>query len=309
MDQGLRERILFPEAPDDSAVPGEPAPTIILRSPGEVSGPSAFSLGTLACNAFSSNDSVEVESFRLQPRAGIALGLVLEGETVVSQAGRSVALGPGQFTFYSGAQPFSIVAPGAHAYFTVAVPLFSIGPQLADLPDILASGGLTRTTSGSLLSGALTSLAKGHAELSARARTECGNAVLSLIHAVIMDHEPVWTPSRSLSLFNLLAQWIEQRLGDDVLDAERLGAAHHLSTRYVRHVFAAQHSTVSRYVRERRLQRACADLTDPTRASLSIATIARHWRFDNASVFSRAFKAQYGMSPQAYRRANCRLLT
>src|SRR5688500_4953180 len=127
MDQTLRERILFPDAPDDRATPGEPGPTIILRSPGEVSGPGAFSLGTLTCNGFSSDDSVQVESFRLQPRAGIALGLTLEGETVVNQAGRSVALGPGQFTFYSGAQPFSITASGAHSYFTVAVPLYSIG--------------------------------------------------------------------------------------------------------------------------------------------------------------------------------------
>jgi AraC-like DNA-binding protein len=307
MGRTLRERILFPDAPNDRAAPSEPGPTVIVRSPGEVSGPSAFSLGTLTCNTFSSEDAVEVESFRPQPRAGIALGLVLEGETVINQAGRSVALHPGQFTFYSGAQPFSITAPDAHSYFAVAVPLYSIGRQLVDLPDILASGDLARSTSGSILAGALTSLAKGHAELSVRARLECGDAVLSLIHAVIMDHGSGWRPSRSLSLFNLLARWIEEHLREDVLDADRLAAAHHLSTRYVRHVFATQQSTVSRYVRERRLERTCADLTDPARASLSIAAIARHWRFDNPSVFSRAFKAQYGVGPQAYRQANSRL--
>lgn len=307
MNPRLRERIVFPDAPDGRAATAEPGPTIIVRSPGEVSGPGVFSLGTLTCNTFSSNDPVEVESVRLQPRAGIALGLVLEGETTVNQAGRSVVLGPGQFTLYSGAQPFSITAPVAHSYLSVAVPLYSIGPQLVELPELLASGDLTRGASGSILSGALSSLARGHAELSARARVECGNAVLSLIHAVITDHGSGQPPSRSLSLFNLLAQWVEQHLGDDVLDAERLAAAHHLSTRYVRHVFAEQRSTVSRYVRERRLEHACADLTNPALASLSIATIARRWRFDDASVFSRAFKAQYGTGPQAYRRANSRL--
>ncbi|MER6961114.1 MULTISPECIES: helix-turn-helix domain-containing protein [unclassified Streptomyces] len=307
MNQGLRERIIFADAPDDCSGPTEPGPTVILRSPGEVAEPETFSLGTLTCTAFSSGDPVEVESVRAQPRAGIAVGLVLAGETTVNQAGRSVALGPGQFTMYSGAQPFTISAPVAHSYLAIAVPLYSIGRQLVGLPEILASSELNRTTSGSILSAALTCLAGGHTDLTARARVEHGNAVLSLIHAVIMDHASGEPPSRKLSLFNQLAQWIEHHLRDEVLDAERLAAAHHLSTRYVRHVFAEQHSTVSRYVRQRRLERACADLTDPLQASLCVAAVARHWRFDNASVFSRAFKAQYGLGPQAYRQANSRL--
>lgn len=307
MDQMLRERVLVADMPAGCTGPAEPGPTVIVRSPGEVSGPSPFSLGTLVCNTFSSDGPVEVESLGLQPRAGVALGLVLEGETVVSQAGRSVVLGPGQFTLYSGAQPFSVTAPVAHSYLAVAVPLFSIGQQLVDVPAILASGDLTRSASGAILSAALMSLAGSHADLSARVRLECGNAVLSLIHAVIMQHGSGQTPSRSLALFNVLVQWVEQHLRDDVLDAERLAAVHHVSTRYVRQVFAEQRSTVSRYVRECRLERARANLTDPAQASLSIATIARRWRFDNASVFSRAFKAQYGMCPEAYRRRNCRL--
>jgi AraC-like DNA-binding protein len=120
------------------------------------------------------------------------------------------------------------------------------------------------------------------------------------MHAVIMQHGSGQPPSRSQSIFNALVQWVERHLRDDVLDAERLATVHHVSTRYVRQVFADQRSTVSRYVRERRLERACADLTDPAQAALSIATVARRWHFDNPSVFSRAFKAQYGMSPEAY---------
>jgi AraC-like DNA-binding protein len=172
---------------------------------------------------------------------------------------------------------------------------------------MLAAGIPGLLTSSTLLSHTLTTLAATQHKLSPRARQQCGNAVVALIQGVISDHQADEEPTRMLSLFNLLAQSVEQHLTDEVLDAERLAAAHHLSARYVRQIFAARQSTVSRYVRERRLEHARADLVHPGLATHSVAAIGRHWGFHDASVFSRAFKAQYGQPPQTYRRMNSRL--
>jgi AraC-like DNA-binding protein len=55
------------------------------------------------------------------------------------------------------------------------------------------------------------------------------------------------------------------------------------------------------------LEHARADLVHPALATQSVAAIGRHWGFHDASVFSRAFKTQYGQPPQTYRRMNSRL--
>ncbi|HEY6798266.1 MAG TPA: hypothetical protein VI248_26610 [Kineosporiaceae bacterium] len=43
---------------------------------------------------------------------------------------------------------------------------------------------------------------------------------------------------------------------------------------------------------------------DPSSAALGIAGIARQWRVDDASVFSRAFRAGYGQTPCASQAAS-----
>lgn len=306
MSQTLQERVLYGSA-EDAPLRGDSEPTTILRSLSAVRGPDSFALGTLRCSIYSCDDRAEVESYCLSRSAGIALGLSLKGEVTVSQTGRSVTLRPGQFTFYAGVQPFAVRAPAAHVYLVVTIPLFTIGLRLVDLSGMLAAGIPGPLTSSTLLSETLTTLATSQSDLSPRARQQCGNAVVALIQGVISDHQVDEEPTRILSLFNLLAQSVEQHLTDEILDAETLATAHHLSARYVRQIFAARQSTVSRYVRERRLEHARADLVHPALVAQNVAAIGRHWGFHDASVFSRAFKAQYGQPPETYRRMNSRL--
>ncbi|QKZ21074.1 helix-turn-helix domain-containing protein [Streptomyces chartreusis] len=306
MSQTLQERILYGST-EDRTCGGDAEPTTILRSWSAVRGPESFPLGTLKGSIYSSDDRVEAESYCLTQASGIALGLALQGEVTVSQAERSVTLHPGQFTFYAGTQPFAVRAPAAHKYLVVTIPLFTIGLRLIDLSGMLAAGVPGPLTSSTLLSETLTTLATSQSELSPRARQQCGNAVVALIQGVISDHQADEEPTRMLSLFNLLAQSVEHHLTEEALDAESLAAAHHLSARYVRQIFAARQSTVSRYVRERRLEHARSDLVHPALATHSVAAIGRHWGFHDAAVFSRAFKAQYGQPPQTYRRMHSRL--
>jgi AraC-like DNA-binding protein len=284
--------------------PGDvPIRTVQVRSTTSVTVGTAFPLGTLTCTLFSSEGAVEVVGTRERTMTGITLGMVLEGESIVRQAGRSVVLHQGQFAFYAAAQPFVLGAPGPHRYLTVTIPLFSFGLPLIELSDIFATEVSGASPSVSMLSTALTTVVTAPEGLSAPARTHCGTAILALVRAVISDHGGA-TASKRMNLFNQLARWLEERLSEGQVDAERLATEHHLSVRYVRQIFAEHGTTVTRFVRERRLEQVRADLLDPARAVQSIASIARQWRFDDPSVFSRAFRAQYGQTPREYRLAN-----
>jgi AraC-like DNA-binding protein len=54
------------------------------------------------------------------------------------------------------------------------------------------------------------------------------------------------------------------------------------------------------HVRERRLDRARAELLS---TSLTVSELAARWHFTDSSHFIRAFRARYGATPNAVRRA------
>lgn len=60
---------------------------------------------------------------------------------------------------------------------------------------------------------------------------------------------------------------------------------------------------VSHYIQERRIARAYRIITDPAHARERVGAIAARCGFSNASVFSRAFRQAFGMSPAELRDA------
>ncbi|MGH6999312.1 MAG: helix-turn-helix domain-containing protein [Phenylobacterium sp.] len=66
------------------------------------------------------------------------------------------------------------------------------------------------------------------------------------------------------------------------------------------------HRNFSAYVNGYRLAEARQALADPTQLEVSILTIALDTGFSSIGPFNRAFKAQTGLTPSAYRRASAR---
>ncbi len=101
-----------------------------------------------------------------------------------------------------------------------------------------------------------------------------------------------------------VCQTIETLLADPDLSLEQIAALDGVSPRTLQKLFASIDQNVSGYVRLRRLERCRLDLASPICASLSISEISFRWGFNGSAHFSRAFRAQYGVSPREYRRAH-----
>ena len=106
---------------------------------------------------------------------------------------------------------------------------------------------------------------------------------------------------RSLILW--IKDYINQRLRDSTLEPDEIAAAVNISTRYLHKLFEAEHHTVSRYIRARRLELARRALLDPRLADRTISTIADSCGFGDLSGFNRAFKAAFGVTPTELRSA------
>ncbi|WUC82080.1 helix-turn-helix domain-containing protein [Streptomyces sp. NBC_00536] len=92
---------------------------------------------------------------------------------------------------------------------------------------------------------------------------------------------------------------IEEHLMDPDLSPESIARAHHISVRYLQKLFQNDGSTVSQWVRRRRLDVCRLELGRSNRR-ITMAAVAHRWGFSSPSHFSRTFRGAYGMSPSEW---------
>ena len=83
----------------------------------------------------------------------------------------------------------------------------------------------------------------------------------------------------------------------------RVAQAEGISERYLQKLFEGAGDNFSHYVRERRLQRALADLSNPAEASHSISEIAYRYGFADSAHFEK--RRHRGFNWQCQDFANC----
>jgi acetamidase/formamidase/AraC-like DNA-binding protein len=94
---------------------------------------------------------------------------------------------------------------------------------------------------------------------------------------------------------------IERKLDDPELTPAKVAQAEGISERYLQKLFEGTGSSFTHYLRERRLQRTRADLSNPAEAHHSISEIAFRSGFNDSAHFSRAFRHRFGLSPREFR--------
>jgi len=232
---------------------------------------------------------------------GLIVGYVVAGKVSITQRGRTVDLVPGAYAFYDGTSRYRVHSPGPHRYLVARIHLQRIGMQHLDSRSLL-SVDVSTHPSAPLLSALLGTIARQESAPSPAAAQHIGDAVAACVHAVIADTDLTPSTDRSVSLFHQLTCWLDDHLADEHLSARALADSQFLSARYIRKVFAEHGTTVSGYVKQRRLQMIRNDLLDPRQDVVRVSVIAARWGFRDPSVFSRAFRSAFGDSPQRYRR-------
>jgi len=230
----------------------------------------------------------------------------LGGTGRISQDGREAELQPGDLTIYDTSRPYtlSFAADAAFGTLVVMFPAEELGlsPDAVRRVTAVRVGG--REGLGAVVSPFLVSLAAITGADTDVLSSRLARNVLSLLETMYRERAGLGPgePER-VSTARLIAiqDWLERRLGDPELSPESIAAAHHISLRYLHRLFAADGTSVSRWVKERRLEGGRRDLADPSLIRFSVAAIAAHWGILDAAAFSRSFRMAYGLSPREYR--------
>jgi len=95
--------------------------------------------------------------------------------------------------------------------------------------------------------------------------------------------------------------FLDNNLSSRELSPNLVASEFGFSCRYVHQLFAMTGTTLSAYVRGKRLDKVRADLLSSTCRNQPIHVIALRWGFSDLSGFNRAFKKRFGCSPRSVR--------
>jgi AraC-like DNA-binding protein len=232
-------------------------------------------------------------------QASFVIGLVVKGACAVEQADRVAVQNTGDLILTDTTRPFTVQSDGDFDAFVLQVPhkMFQAVLPRADAVSATPAGGQSRLV-GSLLGRIM----EAAATASPAALRHLTNAAVELVAASLADVTAQATGG-SMRAANLVRahQYIEQHLWDPELSPDSVARAVLVSPRYMQALFRDSGISVSRYVMERRLERAHRDLTEPALAHLSIGDVASRLGFKRLSHFTHVFKNRFGICPRDHR--------
>ncbi|WAM19274.1 helix-turn-helix domain-containing protein [Rhodococcus sp. JS3073] len=257
-----------------------------------------------------SGGAVEVcrtpDAIRRSDPGYLKLGMQIRGYCVLTQDDREAALTPGDFSIYDTRRPYQVCFERDFAQLVVMFPheLIHLRPDALD--EMTARRVSGRRGIGGLVSKFLVGMAeqlRGVEELTAN--QHLSNGVLNLLAAALSEQlgceSNVPPETHRAALILQIKAFVDARLYDPELSSHLIARAHNISPRYLQKMFEGEGTTVTEWIRRRRLENCRRDLVDPRLSTTPIATIAAQWGLLDSSYFSKLFKTTYGMSPREFR--------
>jgi AraC-like DNA-binding protein len=239
------------------------------------------------------------------------LTLSLRGRMGIEQDGREGTISPEGMVLYHTSAPFRGWVGTGHEHCQVIQ--VQAPRDLVPLPDreifkavattIPAGAGV-----GALLAQFLAGVPRNTENCHPETAAKMGGFVADLMAVMVNEHiggnARVVGDSWHRTLLPAVQAYIERHLADHDLSPVRVAAVHHVSVRSLQRVFRTHGTSVTDWIRRRRLERCRRDLLDPQLANRPIHTIAANWQFSSAAHFTRLFRATYGLTPREYQRHN-----
>jgi len=243
------------------------------------------------------------EHIRNTPENVYVVMFQVEGESVFTQAGSSATLHPGDYTISTSTVPYEWEFAGDFTIFMLRFPQTIIDAPPQSLLPLTGRALSSQEGFGRYLSPFVTSVVRDPDLLGGPVGQRVAQNLVDLFTTSFLAHLQQVTAgdTPTASLFQQLTDYIGNHLGEPDLDSAAVARANFISTRYVQSIFREHGTTVSSWVRERRLANTRRDLADPVLGEQGIGEIAMRWGFPDQAYFSRIFRQAFGESPKQWR--------
>jgi AraC family transcriptional regulator, positive regulator of tynA and feaB len=229
----------------------------------------------------------------------------LEGSLKVEQDGRYSSLAAGDVTVCDTARPYRVWMADDAKLAVLALPYKAV-PGWERLSQKLCGSVLSDRSTARAALAAMVSLLDETVPQQPGGADAVLQAVQWMISASLhlsVVNEGLRCRRASSALYlDTAHQHILAHIDDPDLGPDELAGALHVSRRQLYLMFKARQVTPARFIHCVRLDAVKCALSISKNAHRSIFEIALDYGFTESASFSRAFKAQFGLSPSAWRR-------
>lgn len=230
----------------------------------------------------------------------IALSLGVGHGGVIEQHGEEVATSSATLSLVELTRPYRSRIPPRTNGWSAKIPLLELGLPYGILAK--ARHGVARSPVHTVFAHHLQDLERQADRLDGSMSTALlGTATVALARALISSaaaDERYAVEALADTLLLRVQAFIRARLTDPHLTPEAIAAAHHVSVRHLYKTFSAADLRLEQWIIWLRLEGARRDLAGPQARHRTIAGVARHWCFPNASHFTHRFREAYGVTPR-----------
>lgn len=222
----------------------------------------------------------------------------LEGGFVGEADGKEMAMRAGDVCVLDLARPLATRASDFRN-ITIVMPRESLAPLVkspASLHGLVLGGN---SAMGSLLGGHIQNLYTQLHSMGPQDAQAAASGTAGLIAACLgptFDARERAVAEIHAAVLERIRRFIDERLAAPTLDADLICRIFGLSRSALYRLFEP-HGGLVAYIRQRRLNRAFADLVTQEQGRERIIDVALRWGFGSEGSFSRAFRAAYGISP------------
>jgi AraC-like DNA-binding protein len=226
----------------------------------------------------------------------------LEGSCIVVQDGREAVLRPGDLAVFDCRIPYTLVFPDRFSSWVCQFPSGAMGVHGRELSRLAAQRISGSTGTVRVLTALIAGLHAEHRVLVPTVAERLSHSLLDMIMTVVSEQAAIAPPppTRGRRLADVV-RYIDEHLADPDLTLRHVAASQHISVRYAQLLFQEEGTSLTRWIREQRLDRCRRDLLDPRLADRPISAVAARWGLVDSSQFSKMFRAAYGESPRDVR--------
>ncbi|MGB3372382.1 MAG: helix-turn-helix domain-containing protein [Rhodococcus sp. (in: high G+C Gram-positive bacteria)] len=238
----------------------------------------------------------DAELIRRRPSDSVMMYFSLVGDAFFYSEDGVRTVGPGQVLLCDADKAFMRGFSHGLEELVVKMP-HSVFGDVSGLTSLRSPMVFDFSANGNVHAAALAQQV-GHATRSADPTAPDERAILELVSVLATGARADLSSAHRASA----RAFIERRLFDTSLSATAVASAVGISARQLSRVFAADGTSVPKYILQRRLDLAHARLTTPSAAASTIAEIAHDCGFTSAAYFSNAFATKFGARASDVRR-------
>ncbi len=253
-----------------------------------------------ACDATRGSRSVN-EIARTSGRA-LSLLHLRQGKEAITIADSEIILHAGDLVLWDSERPMTFDVPERLEKLTLMFPHTALTSIFPNAEDYVGRVITRRPGLSTLLTDYLETIGKEMWTMSSEDLTAAMKPTMDLLATVLTMESRL--PKQSLRALSLtrVQNYIISNLTDPGLTPGTIASSNGITPRYLHHLFEDVGASVSAWIKERRLERCRDDIHCSVATGRSITDIALSWGFNDLSHFSKAFKAQFELSPRDYRR-------